>query len=120
MLAAATPSAGAQNSATPIDTETAASEPERVAISRLNQTKYVPPQYPRSAQRRNTSGWVDVSFTVSRDGSVHSIEVIESTPGTIFNDAAIKAISQWRFEPVEENGVHVEKQAAIRMMFSLQ
>jgi len=115
-----TPSAGAQNSATPIATETAASEPERVAISRLNQTKYVPPQYPRSAQRRNTSGWVDVSFTVSRDGSVHSIEVIESTPGTIFNDAAIKAISQWRFEPVEENGVHVEKQAAIRMMFSLQ
>ncbi|MFQ6005809.1 MAG: TonB family protein, partial [Woeseia sp.] len=94
-------------------------QPERVAISRLTRTKYVAPKYPRSAARRNTTGWVDASFTVGRDGSVHSIEIMESTPASVFDEAATKAISQWRFEPVIENGVAVEKRAAVRMGFSL-
>ena len=120
MLAAATPSAGAQNSATPIAAETAPSEPTRVAISQLTRTNYVSPKYPRSAQRRNTSGWVDLGFTVGRDGSVHSIEIIDSSPGTVFDGAATKAVSQWRFDPVVENGQAVEKRAAVRMMFNLE
>ncbi len=95
-------------------------EPARVAISQLERTNYVAPKYPRSAQRRNTSGWVDLGFTVARDGTVHSIEIIESTPGTVFVEAATQAVSQWRFDPVFENGAPVEKRAAVRMQFSLE
>jgi protein TonB len=95
-------------------------EPNRVAMSQLKRTTYVAPKYPRAAQRRNTSGWVDLGFTVARDGSVQSIEIIESTPGTVFDEAATKAVSQWRFEPVIENGEPVERRAAVRMMFSLE
>jgi len=104
----------------PTAAETAPSEPVRVAISELKRVTYVPPKYPRSAQRRNTSGWVDLGFTVGRDGSVHTIEIIESTPESVFDEAATKAVSQWRFEPVIENGNPVERRAAVRMMFSLQ
>jgi len=100
--------------------DAAPSEPARVAISQLRRTNYVSPKYPRSAQRRNTTGWVDLGFTVARDGTVHSIEIIESTPGAVFVEAATKAVSQWRFDPVFENGKPVEKRAAVRMQFSLE
>ena len=95
-------------------------EPGQIAMSQLRRTNYVAPEYPRSAERRNTSGWVDLGFTVGRDGNVHSIEIIESAPGKVFVDAATKAVSQWRFEPVVENGQPVEKRAAVRMSFSLE
>jgi TonB family protein len=120
LTAAANTPAATQNSTPPPAVDTASSEPARVAISQLKRTHYVAPKYPRSAQRRNTSGWVDLGFTVGRDGSVHSIEIIDSTPGTTFDDSATKAVSQWRFEPVLENGEPVEKRASVRMMFSLQ
>ena len=120
LLAVATATADAQFSQASTTAKAAGSPPEPLAINRLKRTNYVAPKYPRSAERRNTSGWVDVSFTVSREGSVHSIEIIESTPGTVFDDSATKAISQWRFEPVVENGVAVERRVAVRMMFTLQ
>ncbi len=120
VVPSAIPSAGAQDSGNTAAARTEPSEPARVAISQLRRTNYVAPKYPRSAQRRNTSGWVDLGFTVSRDGSVHSIEIIDSTPGMVFDDAATKAVSQWRFDPIVENGQPVEKRAAVRMSFSLE
>lgn len=113
------PSAGTQGSEATAATETAPGEPARVSVTQLKRTNYVAPKYPRAAQRRNTSGWVDMGFTVARDGTVHSIEIIDSSPGTVFDEAATKAVSQWRFEPVIENGEPVEKRAAVRMAFSL-
>ncbi len=104
----------------PIENRSVSSQPEHVAISQLTRTKYVPPKYPRTAQRRSTSGWVDLGFTVARDGTVHSIEIMESTPGETFDEAATKAVSQWRFDPVIENGTAVEKRAAVRMQFSME
>ncbi|NNC77152.1 MAG: TonB family protein, partial [Woeseiaceae bacterium] len=91
-----------------------------VAVSSLTRTKYVAPKYPRAAERRSLSGWVDVTFTVSTDGSTSNIEVIDSDPGTVFVNAATKAIERWEFEPVVENGELVEKRAGVRMMFAIE
>jgi len=91
-----------------------------VAASTLTRTKYVAPKYPRSAERRNISGWVDVVFTVTREGDVADVEVIGSEPGDTFVDAATRAVEKWQFEPVVENGMVVEKRAGVRMMFALQ
>ena len=91
-----------------------------VAASTLNRTKYVAPRYPRSAERRNISGWVDVVFTVSADGSVKEVEVVGSEPGDTFVDSATKAVEKWEFEPVVENGQAVEKRAGVRMMFAIE
>ena len=103
-----------------IEVERSEPQPALVAITQLKRTNYVAPKYPRAAQRRNTSGWVDLGFTVARDGTVHSIEIIESAPVNVFDEAATKAVSQWRFDPVIENGRPVEKRAGVRMMFSLE
>ena len=91
-----------------------------VAASTLTRTKYVAPKYPRAAERRNLSGWVDVVFTVTYDGTVIDIEVTGSDPGDTFVDAATRAVSRWRFEPVVENGEIVEKRAGVRMMFAIE
>ncbi len=89
-------------------------------ISSLNRTRYVAPKYPRSAQRRNLSGWVDVVFTVGVDGTVQEIDVRNSEPGETFINAAVKAVEKWEFEPVLEGGVFVEKRVGVRMMFALE
>jgi protein TonB len=91
-----------------------------VAASTLKRTKYVAPRYPRSAERRSISGWVDVVFTVTADGSVVDVEVTASEPGDTFVDAATKAVAKWEFEPVVEDGQVVEKRAGVRMMFAME
>jgi serine/threonine-protein kinase len=91
-----------------------------VAASSLTRTRYVSPKYPRSAERRNLSGWVDIVFTVAVDGTVSSVEILNSEPGDVFVNAATKAVEKWEFEPVVENGMLVEKQAGVRMMFALE
>ncbi len=82
--------------------------------------RYVAPKYPRNAQRRNQSGWVDVVFTVATDGTVSDIEVRASEPGEVFVNAAVNAVEKWEFEPVIVNGVAVEKRAGVRMLFALE
>jgi TonB family protein len=98
---------------------TAPSEPEAVPISQLTRINYVGPEYPRAARRRNVTGAVDIGFTVTTDGRVRAISVINSEPGDTFDQAAMEAVEQWRFEPVIENGVAVEKRSAVRLSFSL-
>ena len=140
-VAAETPDTGgsAQDTAAPADEQPAAGEsvaaaepaqeevqplPVRqqqpVAVSSLARVKYVAPKYPRSAERRNLSGWVDIVFTVAMDGSVKDIDIIGSQPGDTFINSATTAVEKWRFEPIVENGETVEKRAGVRMMFALE
>ncbi len=91
-----------------------------VAVSSLQRVKYVAPKYPRAAQRRNISGWVDVIFTVDIDGSVTNISIRDSNPGDTFVASATKAVEAWKFEPIIDNGVAIQKRAAVRMLFALE
>ena len=95
-------------------------EEEPVPISTLTRIKYVAPKYPRSAERRNLSGWVDIVFTVARDGTTKNVEVRNSEPGTTFVKAATRAVERWEFTPVFDNGIVVEKRAGVRMMFAIE
>ncbi len=105
---------------TPNASTAPAEQPSIVAVSSLTRVTYVAPKYPRSAQRRNQSGWVDVVFTVATDGAVTNVDVRGSTPGDTFVAAAVKAVEKWKFEPVIENGVAVTKRAGVRMLFALE
>jgi len=105
---------------TPEPTPVAVRDQAPVSVSSLSRTRYVAPKYPRAAQRRNLSGWVDVVFTVAMDGSVKDINVRSADPEGVFDDAALRAVEKWEFEPVIENGILVEKRAGVRMMFALE
>ena len=105
-----------QKTATPVATQ----GPTPATVSELNRTKYVAPKYPKAAQRRNLSGWVDVIFTVDKAGLVKDIAVRDSEPGDTFVNAATRAVEKWEFEPVVEDGRAVEKRVGVRMMFALE
>ena len=98
----------------------AAARQTPTSVRDLNRTKYVAPKYPRAAQRRNLSGWVDVVFTVGTTGLVKDVEIRDSEPGETFVAAATRAVEKWEFEPVVENGQLVEKRVGVRMMFALE
>jgi TonB family protein len=114
----------AEESSAPPPVEAAQATPLRqqapVAASTLTRTKYVAPRYPRSAERRNISGWVDVVFTVRTDGSVADVEIVGSEPGDTFVESATRAVEKWEFEPVVEDGQVVDKRAGVRMMFAIE
>ena len=91
-----------------------------VPVSSLTRTQYVAPRYPRAAERRNLSGWVDIIFTVGTDGTTKDITIRDSNPGDTFVNSAIRAVEKWEFEPIVENGVAIERRAGVRMMFALE
>jgi TonB family protein len=90
-----------------------------VPASQLTLLKTVQPVYPGKAQISKTEGWVELDFTVSESGRVKDVTVqAVSTPG-VFEDAAVKAVSQWRYKPFLSDGKPVPVRTEIRIRFSL-
>jgi len=69
----------------------------------------VPPQYPERAAQRQIEGRVLVQFTITKSGSVKDAVVVAAEPSDIFNDAAVKSVLQWKYNPKVENGKPVEQ-----------
>lgn len=80
-----------------------------------------PPEYPPRAIPRGLEGWVQIQFTVTASGTVRDPVVVAAEPQGVFEDAALKAIARWRYNPRVDGGVAVERvglQTVIR--FELQ
>lgn len=69
----------------------------------------VSPLYPQRAAQNGTEGWVQVRFTISESGAVKDPIVVDSSPKGVFDDAALKAITRWRYNPKVEGGIAVER-----------
>jgi len=78
-----------------------------------------PPQYPYKAARRGIEGWVRVTFDVTETGSVDNVEVIESSPPGVFDNAAVQAVYRWRFKPRIINGKAISGKASQVVEFKL-
>jgi len=66
------------------------------------------PDYPPRALSRGIEGWVQIQFTITATGTVKDAAVIKSS-SEMFEEAAIKAILRWRYNPKIENGEGVER-----------
>lgn len=77
------------------------------------------PVYPAAALRRGVEGHVDVTFTVSETGRVSDVRVLSSNPGTLFNQAALDAVRQWRFQPATRDGSPVPARLEVRIRFEM-
>jgi TonB family protein len=91
-----------------------------VSAASLKRVRMVSPAYPDAARKRGIEGWVELAFTVQTNGTVDQVEVRNASPADVFDDAAVRAVRQWRFEPVEKNGERVEQRAMVRLKFSQQ
>jgi len=69
----------------------------------------VPPQYPDRAAQRGIEGRVLVEFTITKSGSVKDARAIAFEPSDIFNQAAVKSVMQWKYNPKVEHGKPVEQ-----------
>jgi TonB family protein len=77
------------------------------------------PRYPSELARQGIMGAVAVAFIIDTRGEVARAEAIQSTnPG--FNQAAIDAVKQWKFQPGELNGQKVNVLASQRIDFNLE
>lgn len=70
----------------------------------------VQPAYPEKAQKNHVEGRVTLEFTVAPDGKPKDIKVLTSNPPDVFDETAIKALSQSTFKPASgENGSKATK-----------
>jgi len=64
--------------------------------------KKVPPEFPGEAVRKNiTSGTLKAKLSVDDKGSVTDVKIVEAVPekAKIFTEAAVEALTKWKFEP---------------------
>jgi TonB family protein len=85
----------------------------------LTLVKSVNPAYPSKATLSKKEGWVELDFTVSESGAVQDIAVHAGSPAGVFEEAAISALSQWRYKPILRDGAPKAQRARIRIRFVL-
>ncbi|MFT7186075.1 MAG: protein TonB [Pseudohongiellaceae bacterium] len=77
------------------------------------------PIYPPKARRQSIEGWVKVGFIITTEGTVSNVRLIDSAPPRVFDRAAIKAISRWKFSPQLIAGIPQQRAAEQKLVFGL-
>lgn len=81
---------------------------------------YAPePEYPAEARRDHLEGRAVVSVLVGEDGSVESCSIEQSTGYASLDQAALAAVSRWRFQPARRGEQAIEKWVLLPVSFSL-
>lgn len=94
-------------------------EPAVLPENKLRRTYFSAPTYPARARERGTEGWVDLEFTVTRDGTTRDVVVRAAEPAGVFDRAALEAIERWRYEPRVVGGKVAEQRVEARLRFRL-
>ncbi len=79
----------------------------------------IQPAFPEQALARGIEGRVLVEFDVSENGTVENARVVAFEPSAVFNEAALRAVRQWRYHPKVVNGRTV-RQMGLRIAIPFQ
>ena len=77
-------------------TVSAASEVGTPPLMRLTHDA---PVYPAMARRHGIQGLVLLEVSVNRNGNVTEVKVLDS-PSPLLSDSAVKAVMEWKFQPM--------------------
>ncbi len=109
------PDINARASMTKMTVNVGGSDRDTMPLVRIN------PDYPPRAQSRGIEGWVMIEFTITAAGTVRDARVIDASPKGYFEEAALKAIARWRYNPKVQEGVAVERVGLrIRLSFNME
>ncbi len=79
----------------------------------------VPPVYPYQARERGIEGVVQVKLLVNANGSVGIVQILDARPKGMFEDAVMKSVPQWRFNPGKIEGKAVTAWVVTAVRFDL-
>jgi protein TonB len=95
--------------------------PKRIRVSTGVQeaklTNRVTPIYPPIAKQARIQGVVQLEAIIAEDGAIKNLRVVEGHP--LLAQAALNAVSQWRYEPTLLNNEPVEVVTIINVVFKL-
>ena len=74
------------------------------------------PKRPRSLKK--IEGVVTLSVIVTKEGRPADIKIIKTLPPGL-NQQAVKSVSQWRFEPVLQDGQPCPMRVDVQVQFNL-
>ncbi len=78
----------------------------------------VEPAYPPLARRARVGGTVVLQAVIKRDGSVGELQVLKAPKGHYgFGEAAINAVSRWRYRPAQKSGRPVDAFITVKIGF---
>jgi periplasmic protein TonB len=81
-------------------------------------THRVEPVYPALARQIGRSGRVELRAVIATDGSIQSLEAVGGDP--LFYSSALEAVRQWRYTPTVLNGLQVEVDTYITVIYNVQ
>ncbi len=119
-LASARPSAPAAR-ALPAESSSAppAVRPEVLSVKPRFAAAPPPPRYPAQARRRNQQGLVLLEVRLDADGAQRELKLLRSSGVPSLDQAALTAVSHWRFRPEEHDGQAVPSRVQIPIEFAL-
>lgn len=82
---------------------------------------YVAPIYPGEAAAAGIEGFVDLTFTIDRDGIVRKVATKATMATLVFMNSASDSVKQWRYKPKLVKGKFVEREGVeVRITFELE
>jgi protein TonB len=78
-----------------------------------------PMAFPPRARAQGVEGYVVFSLLIGITGEIEQLEIVESYPEGVFDEAATQGINQWKFEPAMYQGQAVRAWAKQRIRFDL-
>jgi protein TonB len=79
---------------------------------------YKDPIYPAIARAAKVQGRVILEATIAKDGSVKDVKILRAVP--MLDQAAVEAVSQWKYTPTTLNREPVEVIMTVTVDFALQ
>ncbi|MDH4394883.1 MAG: energy transducer TonB [Limnobacter sp.] len=78
------------------------------------------PQYPSMARRLGQEGTVVLEVTVSTEGLAKSVRIQDSSGHELLDQAAVNAISKWKFVPAKRGDTPIEQKLNTRWTYKLE
>ena len=100
---------------------TSAAEPAVVpASTRATSRRNPKPDYPTLAKRRGWEGQVLLEVEVLSDGTPGKIQVSRSSGRDVLDNAALKAVKRWLFEPARRGDSSIASTLTLSIVFKLE
>ena len=81
----------------------------------------VEPIYPPRAEENLLEGWVELEFDISQTGATTNVRVLKAKPPGIFDRAAVKAVSKWKYRPqVVDGKARLSRGQRVTLAFELK